>query len=530
MRGISMRENREVPWLPIADGTMGCIGKASGREPMMNGQGTSDRPAVPTKPPNRAGHPATEVVEGRGRAKGNTGQQNAPRTQSRVGAPSALERVREVARRDRTTKFTALFHHLTLDRLRTAFFSITKEAAPGVDGVRWEQYQAALEDNLRDLHGRLQRGAYRARPSRRAYIPKADGRLRPLGIATLEDKVVQRAAVEVMNAIYEADFLGFSYGFRPGRGQHDALDALSAGIYYKKVNWVLDADIRGYFDTIDHGWLKKFIAHRIADRRLLRLIDKWLAAGVMEDGKWAASSEGTPQGASVSPLLANIFLHYVLDLWVQQWRQRHARGDVIITRYADDFVVGFQHHADAVRFQEELRGRLRGFGLELHPEKTRLIEFGRFAVQRREERNLGKPATFNFLGFTHISAESREQKFLLVRQTMRERMRAKLREVKANLRRRQHLPIPTQGRWLGAVVRGYFAYHAVPTNVKALQAFRTQVERHWQRSLRRRGQRDRPNWARMRQLSRRWLPEPKIQHPWPTERFDVRTRGRSPVR
>jgi hypothetical protein len=250
----------------------------------------------------------------------------------------------------------------------------------------------------------------------------------------------------------------------------------------------------------------------------------------MEDGKWAASSEGTPQGASVSPLLANIFLHYALDLWVQQWRQRHARGDVIITRYADDFVVGFQHHADAVRFQEELRGRLRGFGLELHPEKTRLIEFGRFAVQRREERNLGKPATFNFLGFTHISAESREQKFLLVRQTMRERMRAKLREVKANLRRRQHLPIPTQGRWLGAVVRGYFAYHAVPTNVKALQAFRTQVERHWQRSLRRRGQRDRTNWARMRQLSRRWLPEPKIQHPWPTERFDVRTRGRSPVR
>jgi RNA-directed DNA polymerase len=293
---------------------------------------------------------------------------------------------------------------------------------------------------------------------------------------------------------------------------------------------VLDADIRGFLDTLDHGWLVKFIEHRIADRRLLRLVQKWLAAGVMEDGKRAASEEGTPQGASVSPLLANIFLHYALDLWVQHWRRRHARGDVMITRYADDFVVGFQHHAEAVRFQEELRERLRGFGLELHPEKTRLIEFGRFAVQRREERNLGKPATFNFLGFTHISAESREGKFLLVRQTMRERMRAKLREVKANLRRRQHLPIPVQGRWLRAVVRGYFAYHAVPTNVKALQAFRTQVERHWQRSLRRRGQRDRTNWARMRQLSQRWLPEPKIQHPWPTMRFDVRTRGRSPVR
>jgi group II intron reverse transcriptase/maturase len=408
--------------------------------------------------------------------------------------------------------------------------SIRKEAAPGVDGVTWEQYQADLEENLRDLHGRLHRGAYQARPSRRAYIPKADGRLRPLGIATLEDKVVQRAAVEVMNAIYEMDFLGFSYGFRPGRGQHDALDALAAGIYYKKVNWVFDADIRGFFDAIDHGWLMKFIEHRVADRRLLRLVRKWLAAGVMENGAWAESSEGTPQGASVSPLLANIFLHYVLDLWVQQWRRRQTRGDVIITRYADDFIVGFQSHADAVRFQQELRGRLRGFGLELHPEKTRLIEFGRFAVQRREERGLGKPATFNFLGFTHICATAREGKFLLVRRTMRERLRARLREVKANLRRRQHLPIPTQGRWLGAVVRGYFAYHAVPTNVQALQAFRTQVERHWQRSLRRRGQRDRTNWARMRRLSRRWLPEPKIQHPWPTERFDVRTRGRSPVR
>jgi RNA-directed DNA polymerase len=336
MRGISMRENREVPWLPAGDGTTGRIGKARGREPVMNGQGTSDRPAVPTKPPNRAGALATEGVEGRGRAKGNTGRQNAPRTQSRVGAPSALDRVREVARRDRKTRFTALFHHLTIDRLREAFFSLKKEAAPGVDGVRWEQYQVGLGENLQDLHGRLQRGAYRARPSRRAYIPKADGRLRPLGIATLEDKVVQRAVVEVMNAIYEADFLGFSYGFRPGRGQHDALDALAAGIYYKKVNWVLDADIRGFCEAIDHGWLVKFIEHRIADRRLLRLVQKWLAAGVMEDGKRAASEEGTPQGASVSPLLANIFLHYALDLWVLQWRRRHARGDVIITRYADD--------------------------------------------------------------------------------------------------------------------------------------------------------------------------------------------------
>ena len=498
---------------------------------MMDGQGKSDRPVVPAKPPNNVVPAATaEEVEGRGLAKGNTDQQNAPRTQRRTRAHSALDRVREAARRDRKARFTALLHHLTIDRLREAFFALRRKAAAGVDGVTWEQYRADLEENLRGLHDRLQRGAYRAKPSRRVYIPKADGRHRPLGIASLEDKIVQRAVVEVLNAIFEVDFLGFSYGFRPGRSPHDALDALATAIYRKKVNWVLDADIRGFFDAIDHGWLIRFIEHRIADRRILRLIRKWLRAGVLEEGRRKKSEEGTPQGATVSPLLANLFLHYVFDLWAQQWRRRNAGGEVILVRYADDFIVGFERRSDAERFLRELRERVRKFSLELHPEKTRLIEFGRYATERRGERNLGKPETFNFLGFTHICAKTRSGKFLLIRRTEAPRMRAKLQEVKRDLRRRWHQPIREQGRWLGSVVRGYYAYHAVPTNMSALQAFRTQVERYWLHALRRRSQRDRTNWARMRVLSQRWLPTPRIQHPWPTERFYVKTRGRSPVR
>jgi RNA-directed DNA polymerase len=362
-------------------------------------------------------------------------------------------------------------------------------------------------------------------------IPKADGRQRPLGIASLEDKLVQRAVVEVLNAIYETDFLGFSYGFRPGRSPHHALDALATGLVRRKVNYLLDADIRGFFDAIDHGWLVKFVEHRIADARILRLIQKWLTAGVMEAGHWTASGEGTPQGATASPLLANIYLHYVLDLWTQQWRNRHAHGDLVIVRYADDFVVGFQYHADATRFLVELRERLRRFALELHPDKTRLISFGLFAAQRRAERGLkGRPETFNFLGFTHICGRTRSGKFLLVRRTMRQRMRAKLGELKSDLMRRRHLPIPIQGKWLGSVVRGYYAYHAVPTNIHAMQAFRTQVERHWGRALSRRSQRGRLTWETMRRLSHRWIPAPKIVHPWPGQRFDVRTRGRSRVR
>lgn len=499
---------------------------------MMHDSRKSDGPIVPAKPSNKAEPSAAERVEGRGPAEGNMDEQNAPRAQNRIeGARSALDRVRQRARQDRKAKFTTLFHHITIDRLRDAYLKLQKRAAPGVDGVTWEQYGENLEANLLDLHARLHRGAYRARPSRRVYIPKADGRQRPLGIASLEDKLVQRAVVEVLNAIYEVDFLGFSYGFRPQRSPHTALDALAVGILRKKVNWLLDADIRGFFDAIDHGWLVKFIEHRIADRRVLRLIQKWLSAGVMEEGRWTASEEGSPQGATVSPLLANLYLHYVLDLWIQQWRKRHAQGDVIVVRYADDFVVGFEHQLDAERFLDALRERLRCFALELHPDKTRLIAFGKYANATRKAQHLtGATETFSFLGFTHLCAKTKTGRFLLARHTVKSRMRAKLHEVKAKVQRRRHLPIPEQGRWLGQVVRGYFAYYAVPTNIKALARFRTQLLRTWHRALRRRGQRDRTNWARMSALAQRWIPPARVLHPWPDERFDVRTRGKSPVR
>ncbi len=497
---------------------------------MMHKQRKSDRPVVPMKPSNKVGSTAPERVEGRGLAKRNVGEQNRPRTQRRTRLPSALPRVRQAARRNKEAKFTALFHHVTQESLRTSFMALSRDAAPGVDGVTWEQYEQDLEENLEDLHGRLQRGAYRARPSRRTYIPKADGRQRPLGVAALEDKLVQRSVVEVMNAIYEEDFLGFSYGFRPGRSQHQSLDALATGFARKRVSWVLDADIRGFFDAIDHGWMMKFVEHRIADKRILRLIRKWLSAGVVEKGKWMAAEEGVPQGATVSPLLANIYLHYVLDLWFQQWRTRHARGDIIITRYADDFIVGFQFHSDAMAFLAALRERLRKFCLELHPEKTRLILFGRFASQMRMERGLGKPETFNYLGLTHICGKSKAGHHLLERHTMRRRMNAKLKEIKLELQRRRHLPIPEQGAWLRAVVRGYFAYHAVPTNIYALGRFRTQISWLWHQALRRRSQRDRTTWERMKTLVARWIPPARILHPWPTERFDVNTQGKSPVR
>ena len=497
---------------------------------MMNDGGKSDRPMVPTKLPNKAGRLAAEVVEGRGLAKGNTDQQNAPRTQRRTRAPSALDRVREAARRDRKAKFTALFHHITVERLRDAYLALSRKAAAGVDGVTWQQYGEGVDEKLRDLHARLHRGAYRAKPSRRVFIPKADGRQRPLGVASLEDKLVQRAVVEVLNRIYETDFLGFSYGFRPGRSQHDALDALAVGNQYRRVKWVLDADIRGFFDAIDHGWLMKFFEHRIADGRVLRLIQKWLSAGVLQDGKWTASEAGTPQGATVSPLAANVYLHYVLDLWVQQWRSRHAHGDVIVVRYSDDFLVGFEHRADAERFWAELRERLAKFSLELHADKTRLVEFGRHAAASRAARGLGKPETFDFLGFTHICGKTRNGRFMLRRRTMRKRMAAKLREVSAELRRRRHHPIPEQGAWLGSVVRGHIAYYAVPGNTDTVRSFRTQVARHWQRWLRQRSHKHRANWARVNRLTIRWLPPVRMAHPFPDQRFGVRTRGKSPVR
>jgi RNA-directed DNA polymerase len=465
---------------------------------VMDDREKSDGRVVPAKLPNNAQGGAAEAVEGRRPAKGNAAGETRPGRSAGQGALSELGRVRRVAATDKEARFTALLHHVDIDRLRAAYFALRPKAAPGVDGVTWEGYGVDLEENLRELHARVHRGAYRARPSRRVYIPKPDGRQRPLGVAALEDKILQRALVEVLNAIYETDFLGFSYGFRPGRSPHHALDALAAGIVGKKVNWVLDADFRDYFSSLDHQWLERFLEHRIADKRVLRLIQKWLAAGVIENGSWTAFEKGVPQGASASPLLANIYLHYVFDLWAHQWRTRHAHGDVVITRFADDFVVGFEHQEDAERFWADLRDRLAKFGLELNAEKTRLIEFGRFAARNRKARGVGKPETFQFLGFTHVCAKTRKSgRFKLKRITDSKRVRAKLHALKGEMRRRMHLPIPEQGRWLARVLAGHYNYYAVPDNIGALNAFREGLVRHWLRSLRRRSQRSSLAWERM---------------------------------
>ena len=492
---------------------------------MTNGHGKSDRPTVPEKFPNNAGQPAAEGMEGRGLAKGNLPRQNASRTPSREDALSALERVRQAAAKDKKLRFTALLHHIyNPETLSKAYLSLKKEAAPGVDGETWRHYGEALEANLQDLSHRLKRGAYRAKPVRRAYIDKNDGRKRPLGVPVLEDKIVQRASVEVLNAIYETDFLDFSYGFRPGRSQHNALDALYTGLLTKKVNWVLDLDIRGFFDALSHEWLVKFIEHRIADRRVVRLIQKWLNAGVMEDGKRTRTEEGTPQGGSASPLLANVYLHYVFDLWVQSWRQKRAHGEVIVVRFADDIVVGFNSKADADQFRAELTERMQKFNLELHPEKTRLLEFGPYAIDQRQWRGEGKPETFNFLGFTHICVKKKSNgRFTVLRQTIRKRLQTKLNEVKAELQRRMHEPIPEQGKWLRAVVGGHIRYYGVPMNQPALALFRFRVGWSWHRSLSRRSQNGRVLWDRMRRLITRWLPLPSVCHPYPLRRMGVVT-------
>jgi RNA-directed DNA polymerase len=497
---------------------------------VMHDRRKSDDPVVPAKLPNNAQGGAAEVVEGRGSPKGNAASKTPPGRRAGQGVPSDLGRVRRVARKDKDARFTALLHHVDVDRLRAAYFALRPKAAPGVDGMTWHEYGRDLEGNLEDLHARVHRGSYRAKPSRRVFIPKPDGRLRPLGIAALEDKILQRAVVEVLNTIYEQDFVGFSYGFRPGRKPHDALDALATGIKTRRVNWVLDLDFRDYFSSLDHQWVEKFVEHRIRDQRVLRLIRKWMAAGVIEDGSWAAFDEGVPQGASASPLLANIYAHYVFDLWAHQWRRRQARGEVVIVRFADDAVVAFQHRDDAERFQAELCDRLAQFGLELNAEKTRLIEFGRFAAQNRAARGLGKPETFQFLGFTHACGKSRNGRFQLVRVTDRKRVRAKLHALNGELMRRRHLPIPEQGSWLASVLRGHYNYYAVPGNLEALNAFRYRFLWHWKHALERRSQRCRLSWERMYRLENRWLPRPRVLHPWPDARFHAKTRGKSPVR
>lgn len=481
-----------------------------------NGQG------APTEP-SKGGKPPAEGVEGSGQAKGNASPQNMLRTQSREGVPSARDRIRQAAESDKQRRFTALFHHVyDIKSLREAYINLKRDAAPGVDGETWRAYGEQLEANLDDLSGRLRRGAYRAKPVRRVHIPKADGRQRPLGVTALEDKLVQRALATVLNCIYEADFLGFSYGFRPGRRPHGALDALCVGIERKKVNWVLDADIRGFFDAIDHECLVKLIELRVADRRVVRLIQKWLSAGVLEDGEWTRSDVGTPQGGGISPLLANVYLHYAFDLWVRDWR-RQAKGDVIVVRYADDFIVGFQHEWEARRFWNELRERLAAYGLELHPDKTRLIEFGRFAAANRRWNGRGKPETFDFLGFTHACGRTRRGRYIVLRLTMRKRLRAKLQEIKAALRQRWHDPVPEIGRWLGSIIRGHLNYYGVPLNFTALEAFHHQVICHWKRALSRRSQKAHVTWERMRRIARRWLPPVRIVHPYPDQRLCLPT-------
>jgi group II intron reverse transcriptase/maturase len=468
------------------------------------------------KPTNNAERSAAELVEPRTGTKGNANQQSTRRAQDRESVSQALERVRLAARRGKKEKFTSLLHHVDPEMLKTSFYALKRDAAPGVDGMTWDTYEQDLDHRIEDLHTRVQTGAYRAQPSRRSYIPKEDGTKRPLAVTALEDKIVQRAVAAVLNEIYEADFLGFSYGFRPGRGQHDALDALYVGISSKKVSFILDADIRSFFTEVSQEWVVRFLEHRIGDKRILRLIQKWLRAGVLEDEVVTIEEKGTGQGSVISPLLANVYLHYVFDLWAERWRRREVTGDMIMVRYADDIVVGFQHEDEARRFWEAMRERLRTFSLSLHPEKTRLIEFGRFAARNRELRGLGKPETFKFLGFVFICGKSRRGAFQLRRKSRGDRMSAKLREIKEALRKRMHVPIPEVGRWLAQVVAGYFAYHAVPTNSAALYAFRYHVAVLWHRQLCRRSQRAYVVWERMAKLADEFLPKPRILHPWPS--------------
>ena len=489
---------------------------------MMHEPEKSDSVVVAGKPTNNAERSAAEPVEPRTGTKGNADQQSTRRAQDRASVSQALERVRQAARQRKKEKFTSLLHHIDPAMLRTAFHAIRRDAAPGVDGETWVDYEKDLDRRIEALHSKIHRGAYRALPSRRSYIPKEDGSKRPLAVTALEDKIVQRATAAVLSAIYEEEFLGFSYGFRPGRSQHDALDALIVGITARKVNFILDADIRSFFTEVSQQWVVRFLEHRIGDKRIIRLVQKWLRAGVLEDGVVTVEEKGTGQGSVISPLLANVYLHYVFDLWAERWRRREATGDMIMVRYADDIVVGFEHESDARRFWDAMRERLREFSLSLHPDKTRLIEFGRHAATNRARRGLGKPETFKFLGFVLICGKSRRGGFLVKRKTRRDRMRATLREIKEELQRRRHQPIPETGKWLAQVVSGYFGYHAVPTNSAAMSAFRYHVIVLWHRQLCRRSQRARVVWDRMTKLVDDFIPKARVLHPWPSVRFAVR--------
>jgi RNA-directed DNA polymerase len=490
----------------------------------------SDKCIVPMKSSNKDSGSA-ETTEGRCLAKGNSQQTTTPCTQRQENVSSGLEAVRKAAQAEKGEKLTALLHHVTPERLRESYHALKRNVASGVDGVTWEVYGENLGDNLRDLHKRIHTGTYRAQPAKRIYLPKPDGTRRPINIQCIEDKVAQQAIVTVLTEVYEADFLGFSYGFRPGRGQHDALDALQCGLVRRRVSWVLDTDIRGFFDAVDHEWMMKFLQHRIGDKRILRLISKWMKVGTIDDGERRRSTQGTPQGAVISPLLANVYLHYVFDLWSHAWRGRHAQGDVIIVRYADDTVAGFQHAHEAGRFLEQLKERMRKFGLELHAEKTRMIRFGRFATRQCKERGQGKPETFDFLGFTHYCSRARKSgKFIVGRKTNKKKMRAQLQAIKSALRRRLHRPVGETGQWLHRVLTGHMNYYAVPGNMRSLESFSQQVKIYWLKSLRRRSQRSRMTWERFSRLLKMFFPPIRILHPLPAVRFDARTQGRSPVR
>src|SRR6266850_129583 len=523
-----MHENREISSTPWSK-DQGRSAKATSRNADTHVPEKSDCVVLPVNQPNKGGQPSAEAGEGRAQTKENIVQSHMHPTQSGKRMSQGLDGVRKVAKERKQERFTALLHHLNVDLLRDSFYALQRKASPGVDGVTWQEYETGLEDRLVDLHRRVHRGAYRAKPSRRVFIPKADGRQRPLGIAALEDKIVQQAVVTILNQIYEVDFKGFSYGFRPGRNPHQALDALTVGIQSKRVNWVLDADIRGFFDNLSHEWALKFVEHRVADPRILRLIQKWLKSGVSEDGQWSETKVGTPQGAVVSPLLANVYLHYGFDLWVEAWRKKVAQGDVIVVRYADDLVVGFESRAEAERFLKEFRERLAKFGLELHAEKTRLIEFGRYAAPNREKRGEGTPETFTFLGFTNYCGKRRKDgAFIVRRETAKKRLVAKLQAIKTELKRRRHEPVASVGAWLQKVSSGYYQYHAVPGNLDRLQLFRWRLRWVWYRALSRRSQRSRVSMDRLNRIIDRWIPVPRVLHPYPMQRFDASHPRREP--
>jgi len=513
-----MHENREIsdtPWK-----VQGRSAKAINRTADMYVSEKSGCAVVPVNQPNKGRPLPAEAGEGRAQAKENIDQPRMHLTQSGVRMSQGLNGVRKAARERKQERFTSLLHHLKVELLRDSFYALQRKASPGIDGVSWQEYETGLEDRITDLHRRVHRGAYRAKPSRRVYIPKSDGRQRPIGVAAVEDKIVQQAVVTVLNQIYEVDFKGFSYGFRPGRGPHQALDALSVGIQRKRVNWILDADISAFFDKLNHEWAVKFIEHRVADSRMLRLIQKWLKAGVSEDGQWSETELGTPQGSVVSPLIANVYLHYAFDLWADTWRKKVAKGDMIVVRYADDLVVGFQHRTDAERFLREFKDRMAKFGLELHPDKTRLIEFGRYAARDREQRGEGKPETFTFLGFTHYCGQRHKTgTFTVWRITAKKRMGAKLKAIKVELQRRKHDRTTDVGAWLEKVVQGYYQYHAVPGNIDQLRLFKRRLNRLWRNVLVRRSQRAQIPWKRLITVFNRWIPDPRILHPYPDARF-----------